>query len=453
MKAYRWTVNVKLGLVAFAFLIALASLAYTTRLVNQLRERERTVVQMWGKALERLGQIQDESINPHQATFLEMESWLRQASSASLGVTAEQAQRYRQAIGWAQGMPPSGEVTFILDVTMTIPEEFRIPAIITDPSAEQPFNQWRNVPIDATSLRDLTGADSLTALRTLTKLRQEMDEAYEPIAFQLGQQIHFGESDLVKELRIFPYLQLLFVGLFIMTGYFTFSYVRRSEQRSLWVGMAKEAAHQLGTPISSLMGWTELLRLPDLPDAQRTEAVGEMSKDIERLKRVTNRFSDIGSLPKLEVEDVGRVVEMTADYIRRRIPQQGKQVSLTVDIAPRLKAPLNAELFEWVIENLLKNALDAIETKEGRMHIKGFRMDGKIVLQVSDTGKGIDRRNVKNVFRPGYSTKKRGWGLGLSLAKRIIDDYHGGTLFVEQSKVGQGTTFRIEVPEASSTAS
>lgn len=451
MKAYRWSVNVKLGLVVFAFAIAVASLAYTTRLVNQLRERERTVVQMWGKALERLAQIQDESINPHQETFLEIEAWLRStAGTGSTGLTPEQIQRYRQAIGWAQGMPPSGEVTFILDVTMTIPEEFRIPAIITDPASEQPFNQWRNVPVEATSVRELAGVDSLRALRTLRELQEEMDAAYEPIAFQLGQQIHFGESDLVKELRIFPYIQLLFVALFILTGYFTFSYVRRSEQRSLWVGMAKEAAHQLGTPISSLMGWTELLRIPELPDAQRNEAVGEMDKDIARLKRVTNRFSDIGSLPKLEVQDVGAVVETTADYIQRRIPQQGKKVELSVDVATGMRAPLNAELFEWVIENLLKNALDAIETKEGRITINGFASDGNVVIQVSDTGKGIDRRDWKNVFRPGYSTKKRGWGLGLSLAKRIVDDYHGGTLFLEQSKVGQGTTFRIEVPQTSS---
>jgi signal transduction histidine kinase len=194
------------------------------------------------------------------------------------------------------------------------------------------------------------------------------------------------------------------------------------------------------------MGWLELLRLPELPAPQRTEALDEIEKDIDRLKRVTSRFSDIGSLPKLEVQPIGPVIENTVDYIRRRIPQQGKQVTLTAEIADGLRAPLNPELFEWVIENLLKNALDAIETDTGAIEIVARPFGNRIAIDIRDTGKGIDRRQWKNVFRPGYSTKKRGWGLGLSLAKRIVEDYHGGALTLVQSRIDHGTTFRIEVP-------
>jgi hypothetical protein len=163
---------------------------------------------------------------------------------------------------------------------------------------------------------------------------------------------------------------------------------------------------------------------------------------------VASRFSDIGSMPKLEALSVASVIDNSADYMRRRFPQYGKQVTLEVDVPETLRAPLNAELFQWVIENLLKNALDAIEQGEGRIKVAAHREGRMLIIDVSDNGKGIDRRQWKNVFRPGYSTKKRGWGLGLSLAKRIIEDYHGGSLSLAQSKVGHGTTFRIELPAA-----
>jgi len=245
-------------------------------------------------------------------------------------------------------------------------------------------------------------------------------------------------------------VQLVFVALFVMVGYFGFSYVRKSEQSSLWVGMAKEAAHQLGTPISSLMGWVEYLRLhdqsPDLSLKSKEETYQEIENDIARLGRVTSRFSDIGSLPKLESQLLGPLLETTTDYMRRRIPNGGTFIRLNVWSEPDLSAPLNADLFEWVVENLLKNALDAMESERGRIDVVATAIENKIRIDVRDTGKGIERRNWKNVFRPGYSTKKRGWGLGLSLAKRIVEDYHGGTLSLASSRPGHGTTFRIEIP-------
>ncbi|MDX1741405.1 MAG: HAMP domain-containing sensor histidine kinase, partial [Rhodothermales bacterium] len=264
----------------------------------------------------------------------------------------------------------------------------------------------------------------------------------------LAQQVHYGESHMVRELRLYPYAQLLFVGLFILVGYLGFSYVRRSEQSSLWVGMAKEAAHQLGTPISSLMGWIEILRSDEIGADQRADAVDEVENDVERLKRVASRFSDIGSMPKLEVQSLDLVVANTVDYIRRRLPQHGRAVNLRVEVEPDLNVPLNSELFEWVVENLLKNALDSMEGGEGEIVIRALRQDKHVLVDIEDSGKGIDRREWKNIFRPGYSTKKRGWGLGLSLAKRIVEDYHGGELGLLHSRLGQGSTFRISVPAA-----
>ncbi|MDX1739990.1 MAG: HAMP domain-containing sensor histidine kinase, partial [Rhodothermales bacterium] len=285
---------------------------------------------------------------------------------------------------------------------------------------------------------------------------EQMDARYPPIPIEitfpgmpdvgLTQQVHYGESHMVRELRWYPYAQLLFVGLFILVGYLGFSYVRRSEQSSLWVGMAKEAAHQLGTPISSLMGWIEIIRSSDIDPERRAEAVDEVEKDVDRLKRVASRFSDIGSMPKLEAQSLERTVANTVDYIRRRLPQHGRAIVLRVDVESDLVVPLNTELFEWVIENLLKNALDAMEGGEGEIVVRGWRQNGKAFVDVEDSGKGIDRREWKNIFRPGFSTKKRGWGLGLSLAKRIVEDYHGGELILLQSRPGHGSIFRISVP-------
>lgn len=461
MRAYRVSVNLKLGLVIAAVAIAVASLAYTNRLVRQLREREQAFIELWAGALEQVPKTQAQSINPYQRELVELEAYLREQAQAGGedALPPDQLAAFREAVTWAQGMPPTGELNFITNEIL-VGSTFDIPAIVTDSSESPVFVNWRNVPVD-TTLAELSDAERARALERLERLRMEMDDVYDPIPivltfpagpdqpdFQLRQYVHYGESDLIEELRMFPFVQLLFIGLFILVGYLGFSYVRRSEQRSLWVGMAKEAAHQLGTPISSLMGWVELLRLPELAPAQRSEALDEVEKDIDRLKRVTSRFSDIGSLPKLEVQPLGPVIDNTVDYIRRRVPQLGKHVTLDATAEAGLQAPLNAELFEWVIENLLKNALDAIETDTGRIEVEARRAGDRIAIEVKDTGRGIDRRQWKNVFRPGYSTKKRGWGLGLSLAKRIVEDYHGGTLTLAQSRVGHGTTFRIELPAA-----
>ncbi len=450
MRAYRVSVNLKLGLIVFAGLIAVASLAYTDRLVRQLRGREQSIIQLWASALAQLPKAaQPQSLNPYLSELRGLEDQLRRWQGAGGVLPDEALEAYRQAVLWAEGMPPTGELGFITEAIL-VPNAFDIPAVVTDAETGRP-EIWRNIPGVPDSLARLSSADSL---RLMDQVR-EMADTYPPIPIEidygvdrLNQLVYYGDSNLVRQLRLFPYVQLLFVALFILISYLGFSYVRRSEQSSLWVGMAKEAAHQLGTPISSLMGWLEMLRLPALPDEQVHAALDEIEKDVDRLHRVANRFSDIGSLPRLEPMSVGLVIGGTADYVRRRIPQRGKQVSLEVSVPADLRAPLNAELFEWVVENLLKNALDAIESDRGAIDVRAWTENGRVFIEVRDTGRGIDRRHWKNVFRPGYSTKKRGWGLGLSLAKRIIEDYHGGQLTLAHSRPGQGTTFRIELPAA-----
>jgi len=458
MKAYRWTTNLKAGLVAFAALIAVASVLYTSRLVEQLKQREQVLIQLIAEARQQLIDAQAAGQNPHIGTLNAMESWLRSEAVAAL-VPDDEARQYRQAVAWSQGMPPTIEVDFIGTVNTELSGTVPSLIVVADSNETFPYLSWINVDLPGDSL--VTPSDVLrlpearqSRIRALLANAQaEMEATYAPIPIEitfaadtLRQLLYYGESDLIKELRIFPYVQLLFVGLFVLVGYVGFSYVRRNEQGSLWVGMAKEAAHQLGTPISSLMGWTQLLRAGELPTETVDTAFDEIDNDIQRLQRVASRFSDIGSVPKLEVQSLAACADRTIAYIRRRIPQQGKQVTLTAELDPRITVPLNAELFEWVVENLLKNALDAIETDTGSIHVEAVREGSKAVLRVRDTGKGIDRSQWKHIFRPGYSTKKRGWGLGLSLAKRIVEDYHGGSLAVEQSQPGQGATFRIELP-------
>lgn len=458
MQTYRWSVRLKLGLIVLAGGIAVASLLYTQRLVDRLREREQAVIQLWADAQAELVKAQQQSVNPHLSELKELGSHLRQLEQNRTESSLSEAElsQYRQAVEWAQTMPPTGELNFILNEIVQ-PNQFGIPAIITDSTGRHP-RFWRNVEVSDT-LATLSRADS-TVLR---ERRQEMEQIFEPIPIrvdlsmaneqltarsgrQLTQYLYYDESWLIQELRIFPWVQFAFVGLFILVGYLGFSYIRRSEQSNLWMGMAREAAHQLGTPLSSLLGWLEMLRSPDLDEERRAETLDEIESDVERLQRIANRFSDIGSQPKLERRNVVPIVEQTTSYIRRRLPHRGQDVSLTVDLPSSLEADVNQELMAWVLENLLKNALDALEDDEGSIWVRGGREQERVFVEVEDTGSGIERRQRGNVFRPGFSTKQRGWGLGLSLARRVVETYHGGTLTLKESTVGEGSTFRIELP-------
>ncbi len=255
----------------------------------------------------------------------------------------------------------------------------------------------------------------------------------------------YGDSKRIKQLQWLPYIEIGVVALFILIGFVGFNSIRRGEQQFLWVGLAKETAHQLGTPISSLLGWLELLR-GQTGDNGKQQTLDEMQRDVERLSKVAARFSQIGSRTDLKEQDLGALVEDVVKYFRNRLPQMRKEIRLVVTKSELPPVPLNRELFEWVLENLLRNAVDAIESAKGEIAIEltpALEKPYRVILDVRDNGRGIEPSARKNIFRPGFSTKKRGWGLGLSLAKRIVEEYHHGKLFLKETRVGEGTTMRI----------
>lgn len=260
------------------------------------------------------------------------------------------------------------------------------------------------------------------------------------IDFQNGQMntLYYDSSPELKQLQYFPYIQFLLIGLLALIGYIIFSTFRKAEQNQVWAGMAKETAHQLGTPLSSLMAWIQLLEAQGIDEMITTE----MQKDIDRLERVTDRFSKIGSGASLEAGDITQTVSNIVMYLRPRISDQ---VEFTLDLCESIDVDHNASLIEWVIENICKNAVDAMEGK-GKLHVAVSCNPDVVNIDIVDTGKGIPANQLKTIFSPGFSTKKRGWGLGLSLVKRIVTDYHKGKVFVLESQPGKGTTFRINLP-------
>lgn len=248
----------------------------------------------------------------------------------------------------------------------------------------------------------------------------------------------YDDSTILKRLAYYPYVQLGVVLIFVVVAIFALLTSKKSEQNKVWVGLSKETAHQLGTPISSLMAWTEILK-ENYPD---DDLIPEMDKDVKRLQLIADRFSKIGSLPEPVPSSLSDVVDHVIDYMDRRT---SSKVLMTKKFPQNdIIVNLNASLFEWVIENLCKNAVDAMEG-EGHITIEVLDLPGKAVIEVTDDGKGIRKKDISSVFKPGFTTKKRGWGLGLSLAKRIVEEYHHGRIFVKRSEVGVGTTFRIEI--------
>lgn len=250
--------------------------------------------------------------------------------------------------------------------------------------------------------------------------------------------VYYDDSQELKQLQYFPYIQFLIIGLFIFIGYLIFSTFRKAEQNQVWAGMAKETAHQLGTPLSSLMAWIQLLETMDVDD----NIPEEMNKDIKRLTQVTERFSKIGSGAKLEEKNIVETVEGMVNYLRNRISKKVEFTFETCDADIRIAH--NPSLFEWVVENICKNAVDAMEGR-GKLHVSISKQKGKVYVDITDTGKGMTLKEQRNVFQPGFTTKKRGWGLGLSLVRRIIKDYHKGRVYVLKSELNVGTTFRISL--------
>lgn len=304
-----------------------------------------------------------------------------------------------------------------------------VPVIITDSTRNNIINFGN---IDSENIEDP---------QQRSHLIKAMAYENEPIMIDLVGQgkryILYRDSSLLTQLRYYPYIQLAIISLFLFIAYLLFSVARRSEQNQVWVGLAKETAHQLGTPLSSMMAWVELMKM----EGKDSEVVREIEKDVQRLETITERFSKIGSLAELEEENIIRVIYDSVDYIKSRTSKNVKFIiNQPENIA--IVAPVNLNLFEWVIENLCKNAVDAM-SGIGTIELNINEDEKQVVIDISDTGKGIQRSRFKTIFNPGYTSKKRGWGLGLSLSRRIIETYHSGRIFVKSSTPGKGTTFRI----------
>lgn len=389
------SLNLKLGLLIIGAAIAFGTLYYTQNLVSKLQEREKEIVKLYASGLEDVANTQS----------------------------------------------PTSDFTFIFS---NIIQRIDFPLILTDNKNQ--IASYRNIIIEP----KLKGRELELFLKGEIKL---LSSQHLPIDIKtpdgkIIQKIYYGDSDLVTRLRYYPYLQIIFALLFILIAYSSFSYIKKSEHSNIWVGMSKETAHQLGTPISSLMGWNEMLKMNYTNQDKVLDISDEITSDLNRLNKITKRFSKIGSKPELADELPYITIERVANYFQRRIPQLGKNVMITLEGEKELTARMNSELFEWVIENLIKNALDAIEIQDGKINFKIMSNRNKIEIEVSDNGKGIESNRKKDIFRPGYSTKRRGWGLGLSLSKRIIEDYHKGKIFVKHSALNEGTTFKIILNKA-----
>ncbi|PQJ10129.1 sensor histidine kinase [Flavipsychrobacter stenotrophus] len=298
------------------------------------------------------------------------------------------------------------------------------------------------ITTDKVQIVDFKNIDTTQTKNTPRLIRDklgEFKEMHEPIIADWGtgrNYVYYGETFLLTQLRYYPYVQIVIIFLFLIVVIFALSASYRSLQNQVWVGLSKETAHQLGTPLSSMEGWLELMRESD-PDS---EAAKEMQKDLDRLKLVADRFSKVGSEPKLQEENLAERLSEIVAYMQKRSPLK---VAISLHIKEReIPVNISGPLFDWVMENLIRNALDSMEGK-GAIDITVTNQPQQVIIDVQDTGKGIPKYQVKKIFNPGFTTKKRGWGLGLSLSRRIIEKYHHSSIFVKQSEVGKGTTFRI----------
>ena len=287
----------------------------------------------------------------------------------------------------------------------------------------------------------------------LRKIQSTMDEQNEPISLRYANPLtnkiiligylHYGDSSQIEKLKWLPFIEIGAITLFILLGFISFSIIRNSEKRNIWVGMARETAHQLGTPISSLMGWLEWMK--NKPNDQE-KIIDDISLDLQRLQQVSDRFSKMGSETKIEEVHLSNIVDKIVLYFNRRIPSMGKSIIIENKLESDLKIRANGILISWAIENVVKNAIDALDN-EGIISLKSKFENKSVIIVIEDSGKGISRKNWKNIFRPGFSTKEQGWGLGLSLTSRIINEIHGGSIYVSQSKPNQGSTIEISLPK------
>lgn len=377
--------QVKIFLVVAAILIAVASLLVSRFLTHDLAEQEKSKMQVWAEAMKSLSAADENT-----------------------------------------------DLSLVLKV---LDENHTIPVVVLN--NEGVVTEYRNIEIKARNTKD--------SIAFITSYGQQMKASGQVIRISLSKNHHdyidvcYDDSLMLKRIAVYPYVQLGVVLLFVIVAIFALLTSKRAEQNKVWVGLSKETAHQLGTPISSLMAWSTILK-ETYPD---DELLPEMDKDVKRLQLIADRFSKIGSIPEPVPSCLNEVLIHVVDYMDRRT---SKKIEMKTELPKEdVIINMNASLFEWVIENLCKNAVDAMGGKLGSITLRLEDTDKRAIVEVSDTGKGIKKKDISNVFRPGFTTKKRGWGLGLSLAKRIVEEYHHGKIYVKNSEVGKGTTFRIEL--------
>jgi sensor histidine kinase len=377
--------QVKILLILAAIFIAVASLLISHSLIRDLAQQERSKMEVWAEAMRTLSEADD-----------------------------------------------SADLSLVLKV---LDENNTIPVVVLGKDGR--VTEYRNVKISASNKSD--------SVKYVNKVAQQMKAAGQVIRIPLANnhndyiEVCYDESLMLRRIAIYPYIQLGVVMLFVVVAIFALLTSKRAEQNKVWVGLSKETAHQLGTPISSLMAWLAILK----ESYPNDKLLPELDKDVQRLQLVADRFSKIGSIPEPVPASMNEVLDHVVDYMDRRT---SKKIQMIADLPDEdIIIKMNASLFEWVIENLCKNAVDAMGGECGQIVLHLEQLENKVVVEISDTGKGIKKKNIKNVFRPGFTTKQRGWGLGLSLAKRIVEDYHHGKIFVKSSELGKGTTFRIEL--------
>ena len=390
MNGYRNSVNIKLGLFFVGLILIIGLLAYSNSIVSRLKNDNREIVKLYSEIIAK-------TVNEDSDTNL----------------------------------------SFVFD---EIIKKVQFPIIYSDPESK---------PIYSRNLSERLTSEELQ--KSLASMDQQNDPI--PIVYMdrdsnesiiLGY-LHYGDSDLIRKLQWLPYLEIGVVALFIFIGFIAFNSIRNSEKRNIWVGMARETAHQLGTPVSALMGWVDRLRTH--PE-ESTNVVKEMESDLKRLEQIGSRFSKMGSDSELKSISLKELVDRQSAYLKKRLPLLKKEIALTVSGIDNISIEGNEILLGWAIENVIRNGIDSIQSEKGKVDISISSDDVSGIIQIQDSGAGILKKDWKNIFRPGFSTKERGWGLGLSLVNRIINEIHDGEIKVLHSKIGFGTCFEIRIKKS-----
>lgn len=387
MKLYRNAGNIKSGLFILGIFLVILLLGYTRVLVNELRKENRQVVRLYASFIANIVQDDNET-----------------------------------------------NLNFIFE---NIIKKVKFPLIQTDTNDIPQL--WKNLPKNIQ-----TETDRIRFMNLIDKNNSPIPLIYKDpnigdITFGY---LHYGDSSIVEKLKLWTYVIIVLMGIFIFIGFLGFSFIRNNEKKHIWVGMARETAHQLGTPVSALMGWVGWLK--DHPQ-KSNEILSEIELDLQRLEQISRRFSNMGSKPHFSEFDLSIKIEKIVEYLNKRLPSLGKKVDLLNDIDPDIKIIGNGSLLAWAIENIIRNGIDAIEREDGQISISLKQTSDKVKIQIHDNGIGIPKKDWKNIFRPGFSTKKTGWGLGLSLSTRIVEDIHNGSLSVVSSSMKKGTIIQISL--------